>query len=113
MTTLRAVSGHRTPEEAVIAEDSVPPQYVRVVAVDYSPSGNHAVVLIEYNEPPAVDPYVVLCEKTRSGWVTDLGGSGGGQSWMATDPDAVVGVEVTWGLEPTVRWNVPPTDAPK
>jgi hypothetical protein len=32
---------------------------------------------------------------------------------MATDPDAVVGVEVTWGLEPTVRWNVPPTDAPK
>jgi hypothetical protein len=106
------VNGHRTPEEAVIAEDSVPPQYIKVIAVDYSPGGNHAVVLIEYSEPPAVEPYAVLCENTPSGSVTGLGGAGG-LSWMATDVDAEVGVEVAWGPEPMVRWEVPPGAGPK
>jgi hypothetical protein len=80
---------------------------VHVVAVDYSPGGRHAVVVIEDNEPPVVEPYVVLCEKTASGWVERQGGSGGGVSWMATDADGEVGVEVVWG-PPTVRWELPP-----
>jgi hypothetical protein len=54
------VSGHPTPEEAVISEDSAPSRFVNVVAVEYSPREDHAVVLIEYNEPPVVEPYVVL-----------------------------------------------------
>jgi hypothetical protein len=85
----------------------VPRQYARVVAVDYSPDGSFAVVLVEYNEPPAVEQYVVLCESTGSGWVERQGGAGGGLSWMATSPEADVGVEVAWGQQPTVRWNVP------
>jgi hypothetical protein len=107
------VSGHPTPEEAVIAEDSVPPRFVNVVAVEYSPREDHAVVLIEYNEPPVVEPYVVLCENMPSGWVTRQGGSGGGLSWMATDAEGDAGVEVAWGHEPTVRWEVPPWDEPE
>jgi hypothetical protein len=63
------VTGYATPEAAVRTEDLVPPQFARVVAVDYSPNKNHAVVLLEYNEPPTVEPYVVFCENTPSGWV--------------------------------------------
>jgi hypothetical protein len=108
-----SVRGHPTPEEAVVADDSVPSQYVTFVAVEYSPTGNHAVACIEFNEPPVVEPYVVLCEKTPSGWVAGSGGSGGGLSWMATDSEAEVGVEVVWGPQPTVRWDVPPWDGPE
>jgi hypothetical protein len=112
-STLTDVKGHPTPEEAVLAEDSVPRQYVNVVAVDYSPSRNQAVVLIEYNEPPTVEPYVVLCDNTPTGWVAGQGGSGGGVSWMSTDPDAELGVEVGWGPQPTVHWDVSPPSAPE
>jgi hypothetical protein len=100
------VSGHPTPEEAVIVEDAVPRHFVNVVPTHYAPSGSHAVVLIEYNEPPVVEPYVVLCERTSSGWVAGQGGSGGGLSWMSTGPGDV-GVEVEWGRPPAVRWDVP------
>jgi hypothetical protein len=62
----------------------VPPEYANVVAVEYSPGGEHAVVFIAYNEPPDIEPYVVLCEKTSTGWVESLDGSGGGLSWMST-----------------------------
>jgi hypothetical protein len=86
---------------------------VQVVAVNYSPSASHAVVLIEYNEPPGVEPYVVLCEKTPDGWVERQGGSGGGLSWMATDAEGNLGVEVAWGQRPTVRWEVPAWEEPE
>ena len=99
--------GYATPEEAVRADDQVPPQYARVVAVDYSPDRSFAVVLLEYNERPAVEPYVVLCENTHSGWVERQGGAGRGLSWMATSMEAGLGVEVAWGQQLTVRWNVP------
>jgi len=107
------VTGYATPEEAVRAEDSVPSQYARVVAVDYSPDKNHAVVLLAYNEPPTVEPYVVLCENTPSGWVERQGGSGRGLSWMATRADGARGVEVAWRRPPTVRWDVPAPDEPE
>jgi hypothetical protein len=105
------MSGHPTPEDAVRAADSVPPQYANVVAVEYSPRGDHAVVFIAYNEPPHVEPYVVLCEKTPEGWVESHGGSGGGLSWMSTSEDGALGVETTW--EPRrVRWDVPARHEP-
>jgi hypothetical protein len=107
------VTGYATPEDAVRAEDPVPSQYARVVAVDYSPDRNHAVVMLEYNEPPTVEPYVVLCEHTPSGWVEGQGGSGGGISWMATRADGTEGVEVAWGRPPRVRWEVPLPDEPE
>ena len=106
------MTGFATPEEAAHADDAVPPQYARVVTVDYSPDGNHAVVLLEYNEPPHVEPYVVLCESTPSGWVEGGGGSAGGVSWMSTRDDGTEGVEVLWGRPPRVRWEVRPPDEP-
>ena len=107
------MSGYATPEAAVGAADSVPPQYAQIVAVEYSPDGNHAVVLMEYDEPPTVDLYVVLCERAPSGWVEGQGGSGGGLSWMATSADGATGVEVAWGQTPTVRWDVPAFHEPE
>jgi hypothetical protein len=78
-----------------------------VVAVEYSPDSTLAVVLVEFNEPPAVEPYVVLCEATRGGWIAGHGSAGGGSSWMATKPDGSVGVEVTWGASAySVEWDV-------
>lgn len=106
------VAGYATPEEAVGAEDTVPSQFARVVAVDYSPDKDYAVVLLEYNEPSAIEPYVVLCRTTTSGWVELQGGAGGGLNWMATRADGAEGVEIAWGPSPSVRWGVPAPDEP-
>jgi hypothetical protein len=38
-----------------------------VVAVECSPGTDHAVVLLEYNEPAVVEPYVALCKNTPRG----------------------------------------------
>jgi hypothetical protein len=80
---LLGVKGDATPEEAARAEESVTPQYASVVAVDHSPDGRHAVVLIEYKEPPHVERYAVLCQNTPRGWVEQGGGSAGGLTWIA------------------------------
>lgn len=106
------MSGHPTPEDAVRAGDSVPPRYANIVAVEYSPSGKHAVVFIAYNEPPDVEPYVVLCEKTPGGWVEGRGGSAGGMSWMSTSENASLGVQTTWNPR-TVQWEVPAPEEPE
>jgi hypothetical protein len=101
--------GYATPEEAVQAQDSVPAKYVRVVAVEYAPTGAHAVVFIAFNEPSRVEPYVVLCEATADGWIERYGGSGGGLSWMSTSDDGSVGVRTTWD-PPCAQWDVPAWD---
>jgi hypothetical protein len=85
---LPSVTGCATPELAVRADDSVPPQYVRIVAVDHAPDGKHAAVRIEYNAPPMLEPCAVLCERTPVGWLAGQAGSAGGVSWMATDTHA-------------------------
>jgi hypothetical protein len=103
------MSGYATPEEAVRAQDSVPEKYVRVVSVEYAPTGAHAVVFIAYNEPSHVEPYVVLCEMTADGWCQRSGGSGGGLSWMSTNDDGSVGVQTTWD-PPSTQWDVPAWD---
>jgi hypothetical protein len=100
------MSGYRTPEEAVRAAESVPPEYARVVAVEFAPTGSHAVVFIAYNEPPDIEPYVVLCEKTTDGWNERSGGSGGGISWMSTSEDGATGVRTTWD-PPAAEWDMP------
>jgi hypothetical protein len=110
---VRIVTGYATPEDAVGAETSVHRRYARVVAVDYSPDATHAVVSLEFNKPSTVEPYVVLCESTPSGWRELGGGSGDGVSWMATSADGARGVEVAWGRPPAVRWDVPQPDKPR
>jgi hypothetical protein len=100
------VEGYATPEEAARA-DGVPPQFARVVVVEHSPDRRHAVVLIEYNEPPHVEPYVVLCQHTPGGWTELGGGSAGGLTWMSTSEDGAVGVVVAWGHPPTITWDAP------
>jgi hypothetical protein len=105
------VASFQTPEAAVLA-DSVPPRYIRVVAVEYSPDRGHAVVFVEYNEPPSVEPYQILCERVAGGWTEGNGGSGGGTMWMRThdDPDrGPLGVLTTWE-PPTARWKVSEID---
>ena len=84
----------------------MPPRYANIVAVEYSPSGEHAVVFIAYNEPPDLEPYVVLCENTPEGWGAGRGGSAGGMSWMSTSEDGSLGVQATWNPR-TVQWEVP------
>lgn len=34
--------------------------------------------MVEYNEPPAIERYVVLCERVAQGWCERQGGSGEG-----------------------------------
>lgn len=94
-----------------MGSESVAPRYVHVVDVSYSPDGTRAVVFVEYNEPPRVEPYVVLCEKTEDGWVEGDGGSGGGVSWMGTHEahGRHLGVLTTWD-PPTANWNLPLED---
>jgi hypothetical protein len=107
VATLAAVSIFQTPEAAVLA-DSVPARYVRVVAVEHAPDGRHAVVFVEYNEPPDVEPYQVLCEKVAGGGTEEGGGSGGGTMWMWTRDDpgrGRLGVLTTWD-PPTALWDV-------
>ena len=106
------MSAYLTPEDAIRAGDSVPPQFANIIAVEYSPSGTHAVVFIAYNEPPHIEPYVVLCEKTPEGWDERQGGSGGGLSWMNTSDDGSLGVQTTWD-PPTVQWDVPAWEEPE
>jgi hypothetical protein len=64
--------GFETPEEAAASE--IPPRYVRVISVTYSPDGVRAVVELLTNEEPRVHPYTVLCERDASGRWHEAGG---------------------------------------
>lgn len=87
------------------AAESVPPEYARVVAVEFAPAGSHAVVFIAYNEPPDIEPYAVLCEKTTDGW-NERSSASGGEMWMSTSEDGATGVQPTWD-PPAAEWDVP------
>lgn len=106
----RSVPARATPEEAVRADESVAPEYARVVAVEHAPDGTSAVVFIAYNEPPDVEPYVVLCENTPDGWSTRSALSGG-EGWMSTTDDGSLGVQTTWD-PPRAHWSTPAPDYP-
>lgn len=77
--------------------------------VDTHPDGRYAVVLIEYNEPPHVEPYTALCRRDDDGW-RFAAGHGGWSGWYRTHEDAdgaELGFDVTNDDPPAVRWNVP------
>ncbi len=103
--------GYATPEEAARAHESVPPSSHASSPSSTRPT-EHAVVLIEYNEPPDVEPYVVLCQNTPTGWIDRGGGSAGRLTWMSTSEDSAVGVEVAWGQPPRITWDAPAWDIP-
>jgi hypothetical protein len=100
------MTGYKSPEDAVHAD--VPAKYARIVGVEYSPTGGHAVVFTAYNEPPDIEPYVSLFEKTGSGWV-EVSCLSGGDAWMSTSEDDSLGVDTTWD-PPTAQWDTPPPD---
>ena len=95
-------AGFRTPEDACRADD--PTSAVsRMVRVDHSPDGEMAVVFLEYGS----EPHVQLCTRRHGSWTTAGGGSGGGESWIATDPDETSqgrGVVTRWETR-SARWN--------
>jgi hypothetical protein len=82
----------------------VPLRSANIVAVEHSPGGAHAVVFIAHNEPPDVEPYVVLCEKTPEAG-SRARAVPAEVSWMSTSEDDSIGVQTTWDPR-TVRWNV-------
>src|SRR3954466_1773314 len=77
---------HRDPESAARQGDS-PVTVGRTVLVDTHPDGRYAVVLIEYNEPPHVEPYTALCWRDDDGWRFGAG-HGGWSGWYRTHADA-------------------------
>jgi hypothetical protein len=100
-------AGCSTPEEA--ARGDIPERYARVIASALSHEGRHAVVLMETNEPPAVEIYI--CERQEDGSCHSLSGSnGGGEFWFEDGvhvtssrierPDGPVDFDVKWS-----RWR--------
>jgi hypothetical protein len=95
----------------VLADPGIPERYTRIVAVEYSPQRDRALVFIEYNEPPHVEPYHVLCERDGEGWVAGNGSNF--SDWMLTHHDehrGDVGVRTLGWDPPTVQWDVPSAD---
>ena len=62
-----------TPEEA--ARGGIPAEYARAFAVEVSPDGLHAAVLLETNTEPILYPCLVHCDMVGDEWVE--GGSSG------------------------------------
>ena len=72
-------AGYATPEAA--ARGDIAERYCRVGGISLSPDGRRALVVLETNEPPAVECYTVVCERIGDVWFA-LGGSGGtGGGW--------------------------------
>ena len=96
-----------SPEAA--ARGDTPAHFAHVVAVEYSPDGDRALVFLEFNEPPRTAPYEALCEKDGDRWIESTGGSGGGEGWKWTHDDPVRGPlgVASRSNPPTARWDVP------
>jgi hypothetical protein len=96
-----------SPEAATRGE--TPARFARIIAVEYSPSGERALVFAEFNETPHTELYEMLCEKEGGRWHASTGGSGGGRGWKWTHDDPVrgpLGVASRWN-PPAARWEVP------
>jgi hypothetical protein len=98
---------YSTAEEA--ARGDIPSRYARALAVEFSPDGDHAVVLLETNEPPFVYPYQVVCSRGEDGWAEGISGNGPGQTlvegtlWVRTEWRETAGGHVLmadWWDEP-------------
>jgi hypothetical protein len=88
------MKGFRTAEAA--AREDIPERYARVLDVSFAPGGDHAVVLLETNEPPAVELYQVVCEKEGDEWLSVAGGNGPGETSFDDD----VWVRTFWDEAP-------------
>jgi hypothetical protein len=93
----------RTPEEA--ARGDIPERFARALNVCLSPSGDYAVVLLETNNPPAVERYQVVCRREGGRWRGLAGGNGAGETrieggWVETfweeRPGGSTALEVKW-----------------
>jgi hypothetical protein len=70
-----------TPEEA--ARGDIPVRYARALAVEISPSGDEAFVVLATNEEPAVEIYNVVCYREGGRWFDGGGISGYGLGWRS------------------------------
>jgi len=67
--------GYETPEEA--AKGDIPPQFARVISVQYSKARDRACVWLLTNEEPYLYPYTVYCSRDERGfWHSGSGRSG-------------------------------------
>ena len=80
-----------SPEEVAQAGDSAGTD-ARVVAVEYSPDRDRAIVFLEYNPDSRPEPYEVLCERSENGWTSS----------------GELGVTTRWD-PPRAEWNTPPS----
>jgi hypothetical protein len=96
------------PEDAALADDGIPADMTRVLAVMYSPRRDRALVFLEYNELRNVERYQVLCDRADEGWVAGVGTNG--SDWLFThhDPErGDVGIHTVGWDPPVVEWDVP------
>jgi hypothetical protein len=100
----------RSPEKA--ARGDIPPRYAEVLAVEMSPDGQHAAVLLGTNEEPVLYPYVVVCDNVEGEWVEGIGGNAPGLAWSSIGrPEEHVGVLMFTGEAPpdaqavVIRWR--------
>ena len=84
---------HEAPYDA--ARGDIPARYAREIATRYSPDGDFALVFLATNEPPAVEEYEVICERSGAGWMGGSGGNGPGGGWHSTG-----GVTYFWDYSP-------------
>lgn len=101
-----------SPEDA--ARGDIPAQFAEALAIEVSPDGLHAVVLLGTNEDPVLEPYGVVCHRVRDEWEQGAGGSAPGLWWssLSQPQDAEnLGVLSYSGVAPagassvTVRWH--------
>jgi len=96
-----------SPEEAATADDATPASVVEVVAVEYSPTGREAVVLIEYTSRR----HLSLTWCSAGSRVTDRSPSKEGMVALPRGRarrKTSLGVEILWGFfTHRVEWDVP------
>jgi hypothetical protein len=66
-----------------VARGDIPERFARLLAVAVSPDEQHAVVLLQTNEPPAVELYEVICHREGERWCAGIGSSGVGLGWAS------------------------------
>jgi hypothetical protein len=84
------------------ARGDIPERYVRVVSYAVSPDGAAAVVGLLTNEPPAVEPEVVICDRTAGSWRGGHSSGGTGAGWSTTSSEGKpnLGVAYAWHEAP-------------
>lgn len=77
------MTGYSTPEEA--ARGDIPQSHAKVLGVAHSPSGKHAIVLVEVSEHPPSERFEMACVRRRSRWMPMAGSSRPGETWFENE----------------------------